>query len=67
MRAFVDFALEDPARCELLFQRPIPGFEPSPESYAHARRCSAAPSTLLHAAGLRARATSTASSRWSAA
>src|SRR4051794_10862206 len=31
MRAFVDFALADTARCALLFQRPIPGFEPSAE------------------------------------
>src|SRR5213592_1598736 len=29
MHAFVDFALEDEARNELLFHRPIPGFEPS--------------------------------------
>ena len=34
LRAFVVFALEDPARSELLFQRHIPGFTPSPESYA---------------------------------
>jgi len=34
LRAFVDFALEDPARCELLFERHIPGFTPTPESYA---------------------------------
>jgi AcrR family transcriptional regulator len=33
-RAFVDFCLEDHARYQLLFQRTIPGFEPSPESYA---------------------------------
>jgi AcrR family transcriptional regulator len=33
-RAFVDFCLEDPARYQLLFQRTIPGFEPSLESYA---------------------------------
>jgi AcrR family transcriptional regulator len=33
-RQFVDFCLEDPARYQLLFQRTIPGFEPSPESYA---------------------------------
>jgi AcrR family transcriptional regulator len=32
--AFVAFALEDPARCELLFQRHVPGFVPSAESYA---------------------------------
>ena len=30
----VAFATEDPARYQLLFQRTIPGFEPSPESYA---------------------------------
>ncbi len=34
MRAYVDFCLEDHARYQLLFQRTIPGFEPSPESYA---------------------------------
>src|SRR6188472_2798584 len=28
MRAFVEFAIEDPARTELLLMRPIPGFEP---------------------------------------
>jgi AcrR family transcriptional regulator len=33
VRAFVAFALEEPARCTLLFQRPIPGFQPSAESY----------------------------------
>jgi hypothetical protein len=32
-RAFVDFALEDAPRCQLLFLRTIPGFEPSPEAY----------------------------------
>ena len=33
-RDYVDFCLEDHARYQLLFQRTIPGFEPSPESYA---------------------------------
>jgi AcrR family transcriptional regulator len=33
-RLFVEFCLEDPARYQLLFQRTIPGFEPSAESYA---------------------------------
>src|SRR5713101_3394973 len=37
-RVFVEFCLEDPARYQLLFQRTIPGFEPSPESYAIPRR-----------------------------
>ena len=31
---FVDFCVEDPARTQLLFLRTIPGFEPSPGSYA---------------------------------
>lgn len=35
-RAFVQFCVEDPVRYQLLFQRTIPGFEPSPESYASA-------------------------------
>ncbi len=34
VHAFVGFCAEDPARYQLLFQRTIPGFEPSPESYA---------------------------------
>ena len=33
-RFFVEFATEDPVRYQLLFQRTIPGFEPSPESFA---------------------------------
>lgn len=36
-RLFVEFATEDPVRYQLLYQRPIPGFEPSPQSYALAR------------------------------
>jgi AcrR family transcriptional regulator len=38
MRAFVKFAREDAARYLLLFQRPIPAFEPSPESYVLAQK-----------------------------
>jgi AcrR family transcriptional regulator len=34
LRTFVEFSIEHPARSELLFQRHIPGFTPSPESYA---------------------------------
>jgi uncharacterized protein (TIGR03083 family) len=33
-RTFFDFCTEDPERYQLLFQRTLPGFEPSPESYA---------------------------------
>ena len=35
-QCFFTFCVEDPVRYQLLFQRPIPGFEPSPESYAPA-------------------------------
>jgi AcrR family transcriptional regulator len=35
-RVFVGFCVEDPVRYQLLFQRTIPGFEPSEESYAAA-------------------------------
>jgi AcrR family transcriptional regulator len=35
-RLFVEFCVEDPPRAQLLFQRTIPDFEPSPESYAFA-------------------------------
>jgi AcrR family transcriptional regulator len=34
IRLFVDFCTEDPVRYQLLFQRTIPGFEPSPDSFA---------------------------------
>lgn len=33
-RAFFDFCTADPVRYQLMFQRTLPGFEPSPESYA---------------------------------
>ena len=33
-RAYLDFCTEDPVRYQLMFQRTIPGFEPSPEAYA---------------------------------
>ena len=54
MRAFVEFAVEDIARQELLFARPIPGFEPSPEAYAPAVEVLGRTAALLRAAGMRA-------------
>ncbi len=36
VRRFMDFCTADVSRYQLLFQRTIPGFEPSAESYAHA-------------------------------
>ena len=53
LKAFVNFAVTDVARCQLLFQRPIPDFEPSPDSYAYAQEVLARAVDLLHAAGLR--------------
>ena len=38
LHRFVDFCRADVARYHLLFQRTIPGFEPSPEAYAPALR-----------------------------
>lgn len=37
-RVVLDFVVENPPRQQLLFQRTIPGFEPSPASYALALR-----------------------------
>ncbi len=54
MRGFVEFAVEDIARQELLFARPIPGFEPSAESYAPAVEVLERTAALLRAAGMRA-------------
>jgi AcrR family transcriptional regulator len=34
MRFFIDFCASDPARYQLMFQRTIPGFEPSPTTFA---------------------------------
>ena len=38
VRRFVEFCTSDVARYQLLFQRTIPGFEPSPEAFAPAVR-----------------------------
>ena len=37
-RTFLEFCTADPARYQLLFQRAIPGFAPSPESWELAQR-----------------------------
>jgi AcrR family transcriptional regulator len=47
VRRFVDFCTGDPARYQLLFQRTLPGFEPSPEAYAPAVRSLANVQELL--------------------
>ncbi len=47
---YVDFALEDPVRFQLLSQRTIPGFEPSEEAYALAQEAYAYSCSALTAA-----------------
>jgi AcrR family transcriptional regulator len=49
---FADFALEDPARNSLLFRRVIPGFEPSPESYALAVEALSRAAAAMNEAGI---------------
>jgi AcrR family transcriptional regulator len=51
-RLFITFAKEDKARYELLFQRTIPDFEPSSDSYAIALEVFAKGRALLGAAGI---------------
>ena len=46
------FALADPGRCELLFERHVPGFVPSPESYALAEQALGRAVECMHAAGV---------------
>ncbi|MGD9955935.1 MAG: TetR/AcrR family transcriptional regulator [Candidatus Nanopelagicales bacterium] len=48
---FVGFCAEDPARYQLLFLRTIPGFEPSPTSYAGAQAILDRSRDVLVAAG----------------
>lgn len=52
-RAFVDTAVADPARFELLFHRPVPGFVPSPEHLQLGLTHLARTRELAEAAGLR--------------
>jgi AcrR family transcriptional regulator len=47
-----DVATSDPARAQLLFQRTIPGFEPSPEAYTPAIELYQRTVALLEAHGL---------------
>lgn len=51
-RRIVEFATSDPVRAQLLFQRTIPGFEPSPESYAPAVEMSARVQALIIELGI---------------
>ena len=50
--ALWDFVIHNPAASQLLFERTIPGFEPSPSSYAFAQEFLAFNTDLLAAAGV---------------
>lgn len=52
LATFADFAVADPARHSLLFGRVIPGFEPSPESYAIAVEALGSVVAVMNAAGV---------------
>ncbi len=51
-RRFVEFCTSDPTRYQLLFQRTLPGFEPTPESFAPAIRALANTRELLASHGI---------------
>jgi AcrR family transcriptional regulator len=51
-RVFFDFAVANPARHQLMNQRTIPGFEPSPDSYAPAVRVLELGKQLLRSVGV---------------
>ncbi|MGO4859077.1 TetR/AcrR family transcriptional regulator [Arthrobacter sp. 2MCAF14] len=50
-RMFFDFCTADIARYQLLFERPVPGFRPSPESYSSAVRALEEASAFLAGVG----------------
>ena len=52
LRRFIGFCTADTARYQLLFQRTIPGFEPSPDAYAPAVRALAASQARLARYGI---------------
>jgi AcrR family transcriptional regulator len=51
-RRFAEFSRADPVRYQLMFQRTIPGFEPTPSSYALAREAYERDFAPLRALGL---------------
>lgn len=52
VRSFIAFCLADPLRYQLIFERPVPGFEPTPESFAITVRALAGTRADLEAAGV---------------
>jgi AcrR family transcriptional regulator len=51
-RRMFEFSTSDPARMQLLFQRTLPGFEPTPEAYAPAIEMHALVAGLLESLGI---------------
>jgi AcrR family transcriptional regulator len=51
-RTFLSFCVDDPHRYELIFQRPIPGFVPSPEAFAFGVSGLARAQVVLDAVGV---------------
>jgi AcrR family transcriptional regulator len=51
-RIWLEFCAEDPVRHQLLIQRPIPGFEPSAESYRAAAEVLELTRAAVHACGV---------------
>jgi AcrR family transcriptional regulator len=52
LNTFAAFGSENAERYQLLFHRPIPGFTPSPQSYALAEKVLGGAYTLMRAAGV---------------
>jgi AcrR family transcriptional regulator len=52
MRLFTEFCMADPIRCQLLMERPIPGFAPAPESFQITVAALAATRADIEAAGV---------------
>lgn len=53
MRRFLGFCVADPARYQLMFQRPVPGYEPSPEAYGPSVELLAEMRSLFDLLGIR--------------
>jgi AcrR family transcriptional regulator len=53
MRLFIDFCVADPVRYQLIMERPIPGFEPAPESFQITAAALAATRADFAATGVR--------------
>jgi AcrR family transcriptional regulator len=56
MRLFIDFCMADPVRYQLIMERPIPGFEPTSESFQITAAALAATAADFEATGLRGEA-----------